>query len=244
MMRKMSTTLRYVVCCFLLIIVPIVSSAAELEVVTENWRPYNYLEEGEVKGVSTEIVKKVLDRAGLSYSITVYPWSRAYELAQTEENCMIYTIIRIAPREELFKWVRPLGKGGTTSLYRLKKNEQINPQTIEDAKNSTVVANLNSMDHVWLEHQGFAKLETPATVESAIRMFFNERVDMIAFDDAVIQDEFKNFGFDYAEVVQVMPLFETPPYMALSLSTSDEILEKMQKAYDELLEEQKINLVN
>ena len=227
-----------------LLAIPFLATAQELQVVTENWRPYNYLEEKEVKGVSTEIVKKVIDRSGIKYKISVLPWARAYKMAQEDPNTMIYTIIRIAPRESLFKWVRPLGNGGTTSLYRLKKSTQINPKNVEEAKALKVVANKDSMDHVWLEFNGFKQIHTPPQVEHAIRMIFAGRVDMIAFDDAVIKDEFKNFGFDANEVIQVMPLFKTPPYMAVSLTTSDEILQKLQKAYDELAGEGKIQLVN
>lgn len=230
---------------FLLILIfPALSFAAELEVVTENWRPYNYTENGKVKGVSTEIVKKVLNRAGIKYKIRVYPWARAYNMAQKKENVLIYTIIRIAQREKLFKWVRPLGNGGVTSLYRLKKNKHINPITIEEAKKYRIGANKNSMDHLWLEHNGFTILDTPPKVGQTIKMFFAGRFDMIAFDDAVMEAEFKNFGFDHTEADHVLPLFKTPPYMALSLSTSDDILKKLQKAYDALMKENIIKSVN
>ncbi len=42
----------------------------------------------------------------------------------------------------------------------------------------------------------------------------------------------------------MLPLFKTPPYMALSLSTSDDILKKLQKAYDALMKENIIKSVN
>ncbi|MEH6475473.1 MAG: transporter substrate-binding domain-containing protein [Sneathiella sp.] len=223
---------------------PSVTLAAELEVVTENWKPYNYEENKSVKGVSTEIVEKVLERANITYSIKVYPWARAYMMAQKKQNVLIYTMIRIPSREGLFKWVRPLGKGGTTSLYRLKKNEHINPTTVEGAKKYKVVTNLNSMDHLWLKENGFKKLEVPSKVKLSINMFFGERSDMIAFNDSTMAEEFKNAGFDSNDVVQVMPLFETLPYMAVSRSTSDNILKKLQKAYDSLIEENEISLVH
>jgi len=157
---------------------------------------------------------------------------------------LIYTIIRIAPREKLFKWIKPLGNGGTTSLYRLKRNENINPKSIEQAKRFQIIANENSMDHIWLKFNGFNKLLTPPKVENAIRMFFAERVDMIAFDDAVIHDEFQKYGFNSSDAFPVMPLFKTPPYMALSLTTSDEICKQIQDAYDALMKTNKIKLVN
>jgi polar amino acid transport system substrate-binding protein len=166
-------------------------------------------------------------------------------MALREPNTMIYTIIRIPQREKLFKWVRPLGIGGTTSLYRLKSQESIAPKTIDEAKKYRVVANLDSMDHQWLAANGFSLLETPPKVENSVKMFFKgDRVDLIAFDDSVIEEEFKKFGFDPGDVVKVLPLFKTPPYMAVSLGTSDIVLTRLQKAYDELLKARKIKLVN
>jgi polar amino acid transport system substrate-binding protein len=233
--------------CLLLLLVlffnPVVLGI-ELEVVTENLKPYNYMENGEVKGEATKIVKQLLDKAGIKYKINVYPWARAYHIAQSKQNVLIYTIIKTPRRETLFKWVRPLGRSGTSSLYRLKKNVHINATTIEQAKKYTIGTSNNTMDHIWLKGEGFTKLQTPARVEQAIKMFFNGRSEMIAFDDSVIVEEFNSLGFDQNDVVRVMPLIKTPPYMALSHSTSDDILEKLQKAYDILLTENKIELVN
>lgn len=219
--------------------------AQELTVVTEDWRPYNYQDGQEIKGVSTDIVKKVLAQANVKHTISVLPWARAYAMAQENPNTMIYTIIRIPQREKLFKWVRPLGNGGTTSLYRLKSKEEVDPKTIEEAKAFSVVANNDSMDHIWLKDNGFTKLQTPSRVELSLKVFFSgERVDLIAFDDSVMEEEFKKFGYDRSKVVKVLSLFKTPPYMAVSLSTSDEMVTRLQNAYDDLISAKKIALVN
>jgi len=219
--------------------------AQELTVVTEDWRPYNFQEGDQIKGVSTEIVKMILERTKVQHTIAVFPWARAYTMAQNNPNTMIYTIIRIPQREKLFKWIRPLGNGGTTSLYRLKDKETVNPKTVEEARAFSIVANIDSMDHTWLKQNGFTRLSTPPTVEQSLKMFFSgARVDLIAFDDSVLDDEFKKFGYDKSRVVKVLPLFKTPPYMAVSLSTSDEMVTRLQKAYDDLLAEKKITLVN
>ena len=219
-------------------------TAVELTVVTEDWRPYNYQEYGIVKGLSTDIVRQVLDHSGITYEINVFPWSRSYKMALEDKNVLIYTLIRIEPREKLFKWVRPLGKGGQTSLYRLTAKSKINPKALQDVKKYQLAANENSMDHLWLKYNGFDNVSTPPQVENTIRMLFAGRIDMIPFDDSVIESEFTHFGFKTADVVKVLPLFKTPPYMALSLNTPDSILIKLQKAYDELLKSHKIKLVN
>lgn len=239
MLKKTKGTWRLIVCALLL---ATFAYAQELQVVTEDWSPYNYPEGKEVKGVSTEIVKAVLDRAGIKYSITIFPWSRSYSMAQENKNVMIYTIMRTPQREPLFKWVRPLGEGSETSLYRLKTNTKSMPKTVEEAKNYSVLANKDSMDELWLTANGFKKLQKPPAVEYTIKMFFAGRAEMIAFSDATMKDEFAKQGFSLDDVEKVLPLFKVPPYMALSLSTGDDVLLKIQKAYDDLLKEKKITL--
>ena len=224
---------------------PLTTTYSEtLEVVTENWRPYNYQEDGKIKGVSTDIVRKVLDNSGIDYTIHVYPWARAYNMALNKKNVLIYTIIRIPQREKLFKWVCPLGKGGETSLYRLKSEKTLNINTLAEAKNHYIVTNLNSMDHIWLQENGFTKLQIPSAVENSVKMFFGKRVSLIAFDSAVMEKECVNAGYEPNDLVKVIPLFKTPPYMALSKQTSDNILQILIKSYNQLSQAKKIKLVN
>ncbi len=234
--------LRFLFCFLLLLSLPI--QAQVLRVVTENWRPYSYEENGEIKGKSTAIVKKVLKRAGIDYTMAVYPWSRGYLIAKTEPNVLIFSLVRIPVREKLFKWVRPLGQGDTTSLYRLKGNQNAMPQTIEEAKQFLIVANANSMDHLWLADKGFHNLMTPRTLEQSVKMFVKGRAPLIAIDDHSIMSEFSDILHERDMFVKVMPLFSAPPFMALSNATDDSILLKLQRAYDALLAEGQIDLVN
>ncbi len=229
---------------FLFLLIPTFLYAQFLTVVTENWKPYNYEENGVAKGISTVVVEKILKHAKIKYKLRVLPWARAYMMAQSKKDCLIYTIIRISPRETLFKWVRPLGKGGVTSLYRLKKNTSISFNTLEKAKIYSIVANMSSMDHLWLEFNNFPNIHMSVKPRHSIRMLFAKRVDLLPFNDAVIKDEFESAGYDLNKVTKIMPLFRTPPYFALSLFTSDYILLKLRDSYDELIKSKQISLVD
>lgn len=230
--------------CLLLLFYSASVYGETLKVVTENWRPYSYEENGVIKGKSAAIVKKVLSQAGIDYTMTIYPWSRGYLIAKTEPNVLIFSLVRIPVREKLFKWVRPLGNGDTSSLYRLKNNTKAMPRSLEEAKNFLIVANANSMDHLWLADRGFRRLMTPRTLEQSVKMFVKGRAPLIAIDDNSIAAEFSEIINDRGNFVKVMPLFNAPPFMALSNSTNDKILLKLQQAYDELLAQGEIDLVN
>ena len=61
-------------------------------VVTENFPPYNYVDENrEVVGYATEIVRKCLSKAGIEYEIEVLPWARAFKSAKTPKNYLLYS---------------------------------------------------------------------------------------------------------------------------------------------------------
>ncbi len=215
--------------------------ATGLKVVTENWKPYNYEENGEIKGASTKIVKAALDNAQIPYSIKTYQWTEAYNVAQKEKNVLIYTINRTPQRENLFKWASPLGKDIQYSLYRLKKNDDITPTALGEAKKYKIGSKKNSAEHIWLMSQGVADVVTSVELEGNIKKLFNGEVDLIIGASNIITT-IKKAGFDSDEAVAVLPLFQTTPYMALSLSTSDEVLKKIQQSYDDLVKDNKIKI--
>ena len=229
----------------ILMLIP-VAYADRLTVVTEYLPIYQYVEKGEVVGPSTQIVKRVLEHAEVEYSIRVLPWRSAYNLALEHENILIYTIVRIAPRENLFKWIRPLGRGGTADLYRLRKNEHVNPTTIDEAKKYIILVDRDTMSHHWLVYHGFENIRVHENIRYAniTKMLFGERGPLVAIDSLTWEHELKEYGLNRANTVRVMTLFETPIYMALSLKTSDDLLQKLQDSYDLLLSKQLIKLVN
>lgn len=79
--------------------------AEPLRILTEELPPYNYSDRGEVRGLSTEVVRSVMAEAGLEYSIEVTDWTDAYHFARTGANTLLYSIVRNEKRESHFQWV-------------------------------------------------------------------------------------------------------------------------------------------
>jgi len=53
----------------LIFFVASITYAQDIQVVTEDWRPYNYEENGVIKGLGTEIVEATLNEAKLPYKV-------------------------------------------------------------------------------------------------------------------------------------------------------------------------------
>ncbi|MGB0943287.1 MAG: substrate-binding periplasmic protein [Marinomonas sp.] len=216
-------------------------SAAEtfLHVLTEDWRPYNYEDKGEIKGQSTDIVVKVLDRAGIDYKITLFPWSRAYRIAQQKENVLIYTIVRMPVREDMFIWSRPLAKQDTGSLFKLSDSQKIKVSSLEEAKRYKIGVIKDSMGYLFLKNNGFSQAIVPVSTDQRLNLehLLRGYVDLVAASDKSFTHITKQMGVDPDALTKAMTLFEFSPYMAFSLGTSQEIIDKVNKAYDELVEE-------
>jgi len=84
--------------------------APKLRIITEDNPPFNFTDErGNITGQSTEIVRLILKATGTDASIELLPWAQGYSLAQMEPTVALYSTMRLPSRENLFKWVGPIG---------------------------------------------------------------------------------------------------------------------------------------
>jgi polar amino acid transport system substrate-binding protein len=220
----------------------VISVKAEetIRVVTESWRPYNYEENGIAKGPSSELVRKVLDKAGIQYKIRVYPWARAYKIALEEKNVLIYTIARTPERESLFKWVRPIAEPDNTYLYKLSNRKDIIINTLDDAKKYQIGIIKESMYHQFLIKKGFTdNLQIVPQQQQNYKKLLINRIDLLAQGERNLQEELKKKHYKDAniQIEKAFMLFQYPYYMAFSKSTSDEVVEKVRTAFDQLEKE-------
>ncbi|TDR80543.1 substrate-binding periplasmic protein [Paludibacterium purpuratum] len=83
--------------------------AAGLRLLTESYPPFNMmLDNGQVGGMSTDIVHELFRRAQMEHTIELMPWIRAFNTAVLENNTCVYSTTRTDNREHQFKWVGPL----------------------------------------------------------------------------------------------------------------------------------------
>src|ERR1700761_8052778 len=102
---------RRILLATLLLTLSATSSGTEhLTAVTEEFRPMNYTENGELRGYTVDIVRELLARANIGYSLASYPWARTYQMAQRQPDVLIFSIVRTPEREKQFRWIAPVAK--------------------------------------------------------------------------------------------------------------------------------------
>ena len=145
---------RSAVCIWVLCMGTAVCQAQTIQAVTET-TPYTYVEGGKVTGSATEVVELTLQRAGLTdYTLRLYPWARAYDMALKEPGVLIFLIARTAARENQFRWAGEIMKI-QYHLYRLK-SRPLDIGTLESAKAYRIGVMRDDVRQQYLQAKGFA----------------------------------------------------------------------------------------
>jgi polar amino acid transport system substrate-binding protein len=214
------------------------TQAEQIKIVTENFAPYNYIENNRLIGIHTSLIKKILSKTQIEAKFHVYPWARAYNMALQEKNTLIYSIARSKNREALFQWVGPIVPV-TTCLFALKNRKDIDFNDLETAKKHVTVTQLQGRTAHVLINKGFQKkknLMHATSMESALKVLLNGRSDLLGYPELPIYHLIKQQGMDPNVVVKKTHCFtDAEMYMAFSLNTSIEIVETFQQTLDELL---------
>lgn len=220
-----------------------VSDSDTMSVATEDWPPYNYvLDNGKIVGSSTVIVEKTLRNSNIPYTLNIYPWARAYELALKHANVLIYSTIKTPEREKLFHWVCPLNSV-EYFVFQIATRKDIVVNSLEDLKKYSIgITRATFLDH-FLEKKGFIKgthLQVTGDRQASFRKLLANRVDLIIDSKEFIGEQLAGQKLNANKVRSIYKLHDdtegkTNICMAISLKTPIEVVEKIRKEHKKLI---------
>ncbi|MFK5892404.1 MAG: ABC transporter substrate-binding protein [Pseudomonadota bacterium] len=209
-------------------------------IMTEVYPPYNMKVDGKLAGISVDVLESMLGHMGSTKDrshFVLTNWSRAYSLAEKRQNHMVFSTTRTAQRESIFKWVGPITK--TTIGIIAPKNKKIILKTLSDINHYRVGTVLKDIGEQLLLEAGFDKSKLHSiSGENAIELSFkkmkNNRIDMFAYEINAAKYEAKSKGFNLDDYQVIYTLKEGELFYAFNKSTDDQIINKWQKALDDL----------
>lgn len=217
---------------WLLLALSPVLAHAELTVVTEEVPPYSYSENGEVTGLSTEVVRATLKRADLADTIQSYPWARALALAQSRPNVLIYPILRLPEREAEFQWIGAIGPRASY-IYKLRSRSDIVLKTIEDARPFAIGGVRGDARIRYLESKGLKVALVSSREDLSIRQLVVGRIDLMVFNEQSLAFHAKALGYDEAMFEKAFFLsdFSKNDFeMAVSRGTDERLINRLRDA--------------
>ena len=100
--------------------------AEPYQIVTEEWAPYNYKENDQLTGMSTEIVRAIMALTGDHFEIHLLPSMRASRALHSQPRTIFYSMFRTPEREMLYKWVGPIVEESIHPYQLATDTEQVN----------------------------------------------------------------------------------------------------------------------
>ncbi len=232
--------MRIVLACSLLVILllsPATSSADGIRIVSNTLPPLKFSENGKVKGISVDILTKIMKQAGRPINpdaIQTMAWARAYEDAMLMPGTILLSIAKTKERTPLFKWVGPVYKIQLGLIGKVRQN--FNIKKAADASEYFVGTLLKTAPEQLLFSQGFPKDRAhriPKT-EQALRMLADGRLDLFAHTADSTFYMMPQLGIDPKQFRVYYVIKDVELYIGLNNSYSDEFATKLQKQLDEL----------
>ena len=224
--------------CFM-VMKPCTAKQLSVQIVTEQLAPLQ-IDNGDKppSGAMVEVIQTLLNNTEIAGKIEVFPWSRAYLIARHQPNTLIFSIIRNPEREQQFHWIGSLLKG-KAYLMRLKDRPELAISTIEEAKSYRVGVHRLGISEQYLLEKGFTggkNLLFNSDYSKLWESLFQEKVDYILANKFMWAAKKKEQSNTYRPLAIALTLddFAKDYYLAASIDTSPIIINKLQKALENL----------
>jgi len=218
-------------------------SLPTFQIMTEPWGVYQFEKDGKVQGLAVEFLVMMLARAGSTQGqgdIKMEPWSRGYNLVQTTENTILFSTTRTEEREKMFKWVGPIFQNSTKLIAKKEKGIKISGAA--DIKKYKVGTVQEDVGEQYLQKMGIGldTLDRTNNTSNNVKKLGADRIDMITNDWEGFVADAKTLGIDPNLYESVYILNTADIDYAFYKGTPDWVIEKLQKAMDELKSEGKL----
>ncbi|HEX8614572.1 MAG TPA: transporter substrate-binding domain-containing protein [Telluria sp.] len=200
----------------------------QLLITTEHSPPAIMLEGERVVGYSTDKIHEIMARTGLSYSIDVLPWKRAYTSAVQRPNGCVYATTRTPEREALFKWVGPTDEGAWVLLGRADRNFRLT--TLDDARGLRIGTYNGDVRDDYLRARGFKVDPAPNDMLNPQKLLMN-RIDLWATGLRPGGGVLEQNGWA-GKIIPVLVFNRVKAYLACNRAVPDALIDKMNAALD------------
>jgi polar amino acid transport system substrate-binding protein len=226
----------YCVLAATLVLLSCKAGAQAIQAVSEVSVPLQHVDsQGAVVGPAAELVREVMRRAGMPCEIRLFPWPRAYAMAETEPNVLIFSIARNADRKHKFKWVGEVYPA-EFRFIKLKSRTDIQLKNLDDARKYSVGVVNQDITHQFLTRRKFAidRLDITASNELNFKKLVAGRVDLVLRSARALNMlcQRDKAMCDQLETSFVVDEMRTSLWMAFSNTTPDDVVARARTAYD------------
>ncbi|XOV79360.1 MAG: substrate-binding periplasmic protein [Aestuariibacter sp.] len=216
-----------------------VSAADSLIIYTEQFPPYNFRDNREIRGINVDLVAETCVKSDLLCHFQLLPWSRAMSNTLATDNSGLISTSRLPAREDQFAWVGPL-VSSRACLYKLKERSDITVSDKASLLNYTIGVTRDDVYEKILLRWGFEEGKNYLAYSrkfEEIRMFKLKKQDLIFASPLVMERQFAKYDIAIDDVIPVLEVKDEAlkgNYLALNKAVSAAVINKMQRVLDSL----------
>lgn len=216
-----------------LIFVSCARKETPMTILTEDYPPLSYMENGVVTGYGADVVAAIQAELQTKAVPELMNWDAAYKRALTEPNVVLFTMEKTPEREDKFFFIGPLGDN-ISSFYTLKDSELAVPDLKTAQGVKAIATTTDWFTEQYLKEQGFTNLVSKPDPKDAVKMLMSKEADLSVFTDVNLPRLLKEAGVEATALKPVLELMKTQYYVAISKQTPVETVEKWKQAYAKL----------
>lgn len=229
---------------FLLLFAGLTGSAEEspphltdLTWLTEEYPPYNFMDNGTPSGLMVDMVTAIAGKAGEELpreSLTFLPWSEAYQNAVHTPGTVIFSIAKTPEREDLFSWIGPVVTADITLYSSRSRNISIHDPADLAGYTIGAVADDVAIDSLYRSGVDRTTIITGPDPYTLISSLENGTIDLFAYGDIAAEYHIKN-ATGKSGYFRVSGRIDTVPvYIGVNKETSPDLVEKIRDGFEEL----------
>lgn len=207
--------------------------AFALTIATEDSPPSTIVKGDALSGISVEIVREIQKRTGDSTHIDVLPWARAYSMASTTPNFILFATTRTPEREPMFQWIGPIFSIKWGFFAMRSKARPLG--SLEEARTGVIIGTYkDDAREQFLKSQGFTNLDSSSSQKLNIRKLKAGRIDLLVSTNIGIATIPESAGLKPGDMVNILTFRDVELYIAISKGSDEMVVAAWQKAFDEM----------
>lgn len=204
---------------FWLYVAATTASAATYRFVTLEYPPYEYTENGVIKGVAVDVIKETFKLMGHEVKIEVWPWARSIEMIKNGDADGIFTFFKNPEREAFVHFSKEAVVQQKIALWVRKDSGITFDGDLSHLRNYRIgVVRKTSYGDRFdnAVKKGTLKITESYTINEAIKLLVNKRIDVWVSNYHGAVFELKKSGI-FMEVRELQPsLQDSAAYVGFS----------------------------
>ena len=212
-------------------------SIDDLYMMTEEYPPYNFLDNGQLKGISVDVLAAVLkemDAINTVENVQLLPWARGYREVQERAGTMLFSTTHTEARDSLFQW-SPAIVQTKISVIALK-GKGFDISSADDLKGLRIGVVRDDVGDLLLKGIGIddSLIQRSADAKNILKKLEQNRVDVVSYDENVAFWLLKSMGKDVSRYEVLHVLKEGDLTFAFHKGTDPELIESFNAALEKV----------